>query len=221
MQVTLEEVKQNPAVMQYMRIGNDYIGNIGAIEHNQHHADLVSDLCSDILRKLGYSEREAELAAIAGFLHDIGNLVNRYGHGMSGAMITFHILLDMGMDPAEIATIMGAIGNHEEQAQGHAVNNVAAALILADKSDVHRSRVRKRDLATFTQRDRVNYAVTDSGLMVDAQNKIITMKIQIDTTVCSVMEYFEIFLTKMLMSRRAAEYLGCQFELIINENKLL
>jgi len=221
MSITLEDVKQNPAVMEYMRIGNDYIGNIGAIEHNQHHADLVSDLCVEILTKLGYPAREAELGAIAGFLHDIGNLVNRYGHGMSGAMIAFHVLLDMGMDPAETAVIMGAIGNHEEQAQGHAVNSVAASLILADKSDVHRSRVRKREMSAFTQRDRVNYAVTDSGLLIDAQNKIITMKLQIDTSVCSVMEYFEIFLTKMLMSRRAAEYLGCQFELIINENKLL
>ncbi len=219
--VTLEMLKQNPIVQQYMRIGNDYIGNIGAIEHNQHHADLVSNLCYDILKALGYPEREAELGAIAGFLHDIGNLVNRYGHGMSGALLAFNILLDMGMDPGEIAVIMGAIGNHEEQAQGHAVNNVAAALILADKSDVHRSRVRKRDFSSFTPRDRVNYAVTDSRLLVDVQQKIITMKIEIDSEVCSVMEYFEIFLTKMLMSRRAAEHLGCQFELVINENRLL
>ncbi len=204
-----------------MSIGNEYIGNIGAIEHNIHHAELVSGLCSDILKTLGFPEREAELGAIAGYLHDVGNLINRYGHGMSGAIIAFNLLLDMGMEPEEIATIMGAIGNHEEQAQGHSVNNVAAALILADKSDVHRSRVRKREMSSFTQRDRVNYAVTESKLTVDVEQKIISLRITIDTTVCSVMEYFEIFLTKMLMCRRAAEYLGCQFELVINDNKLL
>lgn len=219
--VTLDMVKANPVVRQYMQIGNDYIGNIGAIEHNTHHADLTSRLCHHLLTTLGFSEREAELGAIAGFLHDIGNLVNRYGHGMSGALLAFNILMEMNMDPGEIATIIGAIGNHEEQARGNSVNNVAAALILADKSDVHRSRVRKRDMAVFTPRDRVNYAVTSSELAVDAEKRVISMMIEIDTSVCSVMEYFEIFLTKMLMSRRAAEYLQCEFELVINGYKLL
>jgi HD superfamily phosphodiesterase len=219
--VTLDMVRNDPLVKQYMQIGNEYIGNIGAIEHNMYHAEQTSRLCYHILNSLGYSEREAELGAIAGFLHDIGNLVNRYGHGMSGALLSFNILLEMNMEPEEIATIMGAIGNHEEQARGNAVNNVAAALILADKSNVHRSRVRKRDMAVFTPRDRVNYAVTSSELQVDATKRVISMIIQIDTSVCSVMEYFEIFLTKMLMSRRAAEYLNCEFELVINGNKLL
>lgn len=219
--VTLDMVKANPVVRQYMQIGNDYIGNIGAIEHNTHHADLTSRLCHHLLTTLGFSEREAELGAIAGFLHDIGNLVNRYGHGMSGALLAFNILMEMNMDPGEIATIIGAIGNHEEQARGNSVNNVAAALILADKSDVHRSRVRKRDMSVFTPRDRVNYAVTSSELAVDAEKRVISMMIEIDTSVCSVMEYFEIFLTKMLMSRRAAEYLQCEFELVINGYKLL
>ncbi|NLB53499.1 MAG: HD domain-containing protein [Syntrophomonadaceae bacterium] len=219
--VTLKQVKESSLVKQYMDLGNAYIGNIGAIEHNISHAELSAELCSHILTKLGYSEREAELGRIAGYLHDIGNLVNRYGHGMSGALIAFSILLDLGMDPEEIAVIMGAIGNHEENSGGRPVNNVGAALILADKSDVHRSRVRKRDFAVFTPRDRVNYAVTESKLLVDEKNRLITMKIQIDTCVCSVIEYFEIFLTKMLMSRRAAEFLECQFELLINDNKLL
>lgn len=219
--VTLDMVKNNSIVQHYMQIGNEYIGNIGAIEHNMHHAEQTSRLCYQILSRLGYPEREAELGAIAGFLHDIGNLVNRYGHGMSGALLSFNILLDMNMDPGEIATIMGAIGNHEEQARGNAVNNVAAALILADKSDVHRSRVRKRDMSGFTPRDRVNYAVTSSELQVDTIKRVISLIIEIDTTVCSVMEYFEIFLTKMLMSRRAAEFLECEFELVINGNKLL
>ncbi len=219
--VTLAQVKASELVQQYMKMGNNFIGNIGAIQHNIEHAELTSELCRNILTTLGYSEKEAELGAIAGFLHDIGNLVNRYGHGMSGALIAFKILLDLDMDPEDIAIIMGAIGNHEEQAGGHCVNNVAAALILADKSDVHRSRVRKQDFAAFTARDRVNYAVTHSSLHVDAQQKKITLSITIDTSVCSVMEYFEIFLTKMLMSRRAAQHLGCEFELLINDYKLL
>lgn len=219
--VTLEQVKESTLVRHYMDLGNAYIGNIGAIQHNISHAELSAELCSQILTKLGYSEREAELGRIAGYLHDIGNLVNRYGHGMSGALIAFSILLDLKMDPEEIAVIMGAIGNHEENSGGRPVNNVGAALILADKSDVHRSRVRKRDFAVFTPRDRVNYAVTESKLLVDEKSRLISMKIQIDTNVCSVIEYFEIFLTKMLMSRRAAEFLGCRFELLINDNKLL
>ncbi|HNX29854.1 MAG TPA: HD domain-containing protein [Syntrophomonadaceae bacterium] len=219
--VTLKDIKENRLVRQYMDLGNAYIGNIGAIEHNINHAELSAELCSQVLARLGYSPREAELGAIAGYLHDIGNLVNRYGHGMSGALIAFSILLDMGMEADEIAVIMGAIGNHEENSGGRPVNNVGAALILADKSDVHRSRVRKQDFAVFTPRDRVNYAVTESKLLVDENKRQITMKIQIDTRVCSVMEYFEIFLTKMLMSRRAAEFLGCEFELLVNDNKLL
>jgi hypothetical protein len=162
-------VKANPIVTSYMDKGNTYLGSIGAIEHNVHHAELTSTLCRDILTTLKFPPREAELGAIAGYLHDLGNLVNRYSHGMSGALIAFQILLDMGMDPDEIAIIMGAIGNHEEQAHGDAVNNVAAALILADKSDVHRSRVRKTDFATFTARDRVNYAVSESQIVVDAE----------------------------------------------------
>jgi hypothetical protein len=219
--VKLEQVKQNPLVHEYMRIGNEFIGTIGAIEHNVNHAEYVSSLCREILNKLGYSEREAELGAIAGYLHDIGNLINRYGHGMSGSLLAFEILMGMDMDPTEIAMIMGAIGNHEEHAGGNSVNVIGAALILADKSDVHRSRVRKHEASAFTPRDRVNYAVTDTKLVVDTENKVISLRLVIDTQVCSVMEYFEIFLTKMLMCRRAAQYLGYEFELIVNDNRLL
>ena len=219
--ITLDAIQKNSLLNQYMSLGNSYIGTIGAIEHNQHHAQWISEVCRNILSQLGHTEREAELAAIAGYLHDIGNLVNRYGHGMSGAIMAFNILVDMGMDPGEIATIIGAIGNHEEHAQGKSINNVAAALILADKSDVHRSRVRKRDIGSFTPRDRVNYAVTESILLVNPTAKTITLQMVIDTEVCSVMEYFEIFLTKMLMSRRAAEFLKCRFQLVINDHQLL
>lgn len=219
--VTLENVKGSKVLKQYMISGNEYIGSIGAIEHNMEHAEYTSNLCRQILLNLGYSEREGELGAIAGYLHDTGNLVNRYGHGMSGAIIAFYILMELQMDPAEIAAIMGAIGNHEEHAKGQSVNHIAAALILADKSDVHRSRVRKREISAFTQRDRVNYAVTSSQLLVEAKAKKISLLMDIDTQVCSVMEYFEIFLTKMLMCRRAAQYLGCDFALVINDNRLL
>ncbi len=219
--VTLETVKNCDKVREYMSRGNTYIGNMGAIEHNISHALLTADLCYHILDKLGYPKREAELGAIAGYLHDIGNLVNRYGHGLSGGIIAFNILWDLGMEAEEIATIIGAIGNHEEHAGGFTVNNVAAALIIADKSDVHRSRVRKREISAFTPRDRVNYAVTDTNLVVNNLAMKITLEIIIDIRVCSVMEYFEIFLTKMLMCRRAANYLGCDFELLINDTQLL
>jgi len=219
--ITLETLKNNRLITDYLKTGNTYIGNMGALEHNLRHANLISSLCYEILDTLGFPQRDAELGAIAGYLHDIGNLVNRYGHGLSGAVIAFSTLLDMGMDPEEIATIMGAIGNHEEHTEGKPVNNVAAALILADKSDVHRSRVRKNDFATFTSRDRVNYAVTKSGIHVSPDENNITMKIEIDTTVCSVMEYFEIFLTKMMMCQKASEYLKCEFKLMINDVRLL
>ncbi len=219
--VTLEQVKASAMVQAYMRLGNQFIGTMGAIEHNLNHAEYVSMLCYEILEKLGYSERQAELGAIAGYLHDIGNLVNRYGHGMSGALLAFDTLMEMGMEPAELAAIMGAIGNHEEHAGGNSINVIGAALILADKSDVHRSRVRKNEMSAFTPRDRVNYAVTDTNLLIDVQNKMIFLEIDIDTEVCSVMEYFEIFLTKMLMCRRAAQYLGCEFALLVNKNRLL
>jgi len=219
--ITLDDVKNDALINEYLKMGNAYIGNIGAIEHNLHHAELISSLCYEILNILGYSPREAELGAIAGYLHDVGNLVNRYGHGLSGALIAFNILLEMGMEAEEIAMIIGAIGNHEEHADGKPVNNLAAALILADKSDVHRSRVRKTDFATFTPRDRVNYAVTKSELQVKTDEKTIILKLEIDTSVCPVMEYFEIFLTKMLMCRRAAEHLGCEFIIMINDVRIL
>lgn len=219
--LSIADVKNNQVFTDFMVSANQFIGATGAIEHSIEHAEYTSELAVYILKTLGYPERETELAAIAGYLHDIGNLINRYGHGMSGAILAFYGLMEMGMDAAEVATIVGAIGNHEENAGGRPVNNVAAAITLADKSDVNRARVRKSDIGTFTPRDRVNYAVTDSQLLVDAEKKIISMNITIDTGVCSVMEYFEIFLTKMLMCKRAAEFLNCEFHLVVNETRLL
>lgn len=216
----LEDVKANPLVETFITQGNIHLGAIGFTEHSFRHANLVSSIARNILTHLKYPERQCELAAIAGYLHDIGNVVSRPGHGQSGAMIALRILNDMEMPPEEIALVISAIGNHEEQ-YGQAVNTIAAALILADKSDVHRSRVRNDNIAAFDIHDRVNYAVEYSIMDIDPEQRLITMELKIDTNICPVMEYFEIFLHRMILCRRAAAFLGCEFELIINEAKLL
>ncbi|QNO16710.1 HD domain-containing protein [Alkalicella caledoniensis] len=193
---------------------------MGFTEHSYRHKNLVSKIASNVLERLGYSEREVELAAIAGYLHDIGNVISRYNHGQTGAMLAYDILKDLGMDPGEIATVISAIGNHEEQ-YGESVNNVSAALILADKSDVHRSRVRNPDVSTFDIHDRVNYGAVHSFLKVDTEERKITLELEIDQSITTVMEYFEIFLSRMVMCRRAAEFLDASFGLVINDAKLL
>lgn len=219
--ITLDTVRNNWQVQQYLGMANEFLGVIGRIQHDVGHAELVAQLSRSILEKLSYSERECELAAIAGYLHDIGNLINRCNHGLSGALMAYRLLRDLGMEPEEIALVISAIGNHEENTGGYPVNHITAAVILADKSNVHRSRVRKCDPATFTTRDRVNYAAERSVLEIVPEKRLLTMRLNIDTSICSVMEYFEIFLTKMVLCRRAANALQCQFELIINEAKLL
>lgn len=193
---------------------------MGFTEHSYRHVMLTSKIASNILEKLGYSQRECEMAAIAGYMHDIGNVISRHDHGQSGAMLAYDILKDMKMDAAEISSIVSAIGNHEEQ-YGHAVNPTAAALILADKSDVHRSRVRNRDVSTFDIHDRVNYGAEKSFLRIEPDKKAITMELKIDLEITTVMEYFEIFLTRMLMCRRAADFLECNFGLEINGAQLI
>ena len=218
--ITLEDIKLNPVVDSFIRKGNQFLGTMGFTDHSHRHITLVSGIARNIVQKLGYSERESELAAIAGYLHDIGNVVSRNDHGISGAMIVYPILSGMGMDPDEMAIVLSAIANHEEQ-YGQPVNIVAAALILADKSDVHRSRVRNTDFATFDIHDRVNYAAEKASVWVDTDRRVITMDLTIDIEICPVMEYFEIFLTRMILCRRAAAFLGCSFELIINGSKLL
>jgi hypothetical protein len=217
----MDTVRNNPQVQQFIRTTDEFLGVLGRIQHDAGHAELVAKLSYEILEKLGHPQRECELAAIAGYLHDLGNLVNRALHGFSGALLAYQILRDMGMDPKEYAQIMAAIGNHEENTGGNPVNSITAAVILADKSNVHRSRVRKSDLASFTTRDRVNYAAEDSRLEVDPDQKIIAIKIKINTEICSVIEYFEIYMVKMMLCRKAAQSLGCQFELWINDSKLL
>lgn len=218
--VTLEDVKGDPYINSFIRKGNEYLGVMGFTDHSYRHINLVSDLAKNVLLKLNHSRREAELAAIAGYLHDIGNVVSRNDHGISGATLCAPILLRMGMEPDELSTVISAIANHEEQ-YGQPVSNVSAALILADKSDVHRSRVRNRDFATFDIHDRVNYAAEHALLSVDSEGRRITMDLKIDTEISTVMEYFEIFLSRMVLCRRAANFLDCKFELVINEAKLL
>ncbi|MDR5684140.1 MAG: HD domain-containing protein [Armatimonadota bacterium] len=218
--VTLQVVKADPEVEAYVEKANEYTGILGYTEHGFRHAGLCSRIAFNILRRLGSPEREAELAAIAAYLHDIGNLVSRLNHEHTGAVLADGILARLGMEPAERAVVMSAIGNHEES-HGQPVSRVGAAVILADKSDVHRSRVRNPDPATFDIHDRVNYAVEHSFLRVDEKAREITLELTVNTDSAQVMEYFEIFLTRMIMCRRAAEFLGCAFKLQINGVKLL
>ncbi|MDQ7843847.1 MAG: HD domain-containing protein [Armatimonadota bacterium] len=218
--ITLDEVKRDPEVEAYITKANEYTGAIGYTEHGARHATLTANIAYNTLKRLAHPERDAQLAAIAAYLHDIGNLVGRINHEHTGAVLANEILRRLGMDPVERAVVMGAIGNHEEKG-GEPVSPVGAAVILADKSDVHRSRVRNPDPTTFDIHDRVNYAVEHSFLRVDEKSKTVTLELTIDTTLSQVMEYFEIFLTRMVMCRRAAQFLGCEFKLQINGAKLL
>jgi len=218
--VTLEEVRRDAEVDAYITKANEYTGAIGYTEHGARHANLTANIAYNTLKRLAHPERDAQLAAIAAYLHDIGNLVGRINHEHTGAVLANEILRRLGMDPVERAVVMGAIGNHEEKG-GEPVSPVGAAVILADKSDVHRSRVRNPDPTTFDIHDRVNYAVEHSFLRVDEKSKTVTLELTIDTSLSQVMEYFEIFLTRMVMCRRAAQFLGCEFKLQINGAKLL
>ncbi|MCK4376885.1 MAG: HD domain-containing protein [Actinomycetia bacterium] len=219
--ITIKEVKNDSDVIAFIARADKVMEEIGYTEHGYRHADLVSKIAFNILDRLGYSQREAELAEIAGYLHDIGNLVNRKNHYLVGAKISGDILKRLGMEPDEVSQIMSAIGNHEEES-GTAIDAITAALILADKSDVHRSRVR-RDIAEFAFdiHDRVNYAVNHSFIRVNNEEKKIELELEIDTDISQVMDYFEIFLDRMTMCRRAADTLECEFEIIINGMKIL
>ncbi|PKM83801.1 MAG: phosphohydrolase [Firmicutes bacterium HGW-Firmicutes-13] len=218
--INLEDVKKDPQVNIYIQKADEHLGTLGFTEHSFRHSNLVAKIAYNILSRLGYSERECELASIAGYLHDIGNVISRYGHAQTGANISLTILERMGMPYNEVADIVSAIGNHDEK-EGRVVNHVSAALILADKSDVHRSRVRNRDFASFDIHDRVNYAVKRSFLRIEKETGIITLELIIDLMISQVMEYFEIFLSRMVMCRRAAGFLDTQFSLVINETRLL
>lgn len=217
--VTIKEVKQHPRVIAFLGAADQYMSAVGYTEHGERHAKLVSNIAHNILTHLEYNERLPELAAIAGYLHDMGNMIGRTRHEQSGALLAIEILESLQVNSDEIALIAGAIGNHEEET-GDPINAIAAAVILADKSDVHQSRVRP-NLKIFDIHDRVNYASKKSFLRVNHAKKIITLELTIDTEVSQVMEYFEIFLTRMIMCRRAAKFFKCNFKLLINKIKLL
>lgn len=218
MKVNFERIKNDEAIRTYIMAADASLVALGYTEHSFAHVGRVSDEAARILLALGYDKKSVELARIAGYMHDIGNLVNRDEHSQSGAVMAFRILDKMGMEPEDIATVVTAIGNHDE-GTGVPVNAVAAALILADKSDVRRSRVRNPDTLTFDIHDRVNYSVTSSELII-GDGKI-RLNLAIDTEISSIMDYFEIFLERMTMCRRAAEKLGLSFKLTINEQNFI
>jgi metal-dependent HD superfamily phosphatase/phosphodiesterase len=219
-QVSFDDIKNNQTIDSFIRASNDYLGAIGYTEHGFRHVSLVASVSKNILATLGYPKRLQELAEIAGYLHDIGNVINRQDHGQSASLIAFDILKQLGATPDEIALVASAIGNHEEEI-GEPVNPVAAALILADKSDVHKTRVRNPSMIAVDIHDRVNYAVDRSFLTINKEEKLISLNLNVDTKISQVIEYFEIFMSRMNMCRRAAKFLDCKFELIINERKLL
>ena len=218
MQITFEDVRKNQAINAYIQKADESLIALGYTEHSFPHVLKVANTASQILTELGYSPREAELAKIAGYLHDIGNIVNRIEHAQSGAVMAFRILDNMGVEAEDIATIVTAIGNHDEST-AFPVNSVAAALILADKTDVRRTRVRRQPLEQFDMHDRVNFSVTHSQVMIE--KTAITLDITIETEICDVLEYFEIFMERMLLCRRAAEQLKVAFHLIVNGQKMM
>ena len=218
--INFEDVKKNDEVNNLLKLAQNQLEIRGFTEHSFRHVGRTAKTAGLILEKLDHDAREIELARIAGYLHDIGNAINRADHAHTGAYMAYRILTDMGMSYEEAGEIMQAIGNHDE-GSGTAVSNISAALILADKSDVHRSRVTNQDLSTFDIHDRVNYAVVKSELKVDANDMRVILQLEIDTLICPVMDYFEIFLGRMKMNRGAAEFLGLRFSLVINENQLL
>ena len=220
MRITFEDVKNNETVNTYIKKADESLIALGYTEHSFAHVTKVAHLASGILSEFGYSEREVELAKIAGYLHDIGNVINRTDHAQSGAVMAFRILDKIGADPEDIATIITAIGNHDEST-AFPVNAVAAALILADKTDVRYTRVRSRDMTNFDIHDRVNYSVEKSSTKINDEKTEITLELTIDTDLCPVMDYFEIFLGRMILCRKAAEKLGLQFKLNINGQILL
>lgn len=218
--LTFEELKQNRAVGIYISRADETLAELGFTEHSYAHVTKVAVTAAQILSELSYSDREIELVKIAGYLHDIGNLVNRIDHSQSGAVMAFRILDNLNMDAEDIAVVVSAIGNHDE-GTGVPVNAVAAALILADKSDVRRSRVRNRDVTNFDIHDRVNYSVISSRLEIERERSIVRLTLEIDTDYGSVMDYFEIFLNRMILCRKAAEKLGLSFKLDINGQQLI
>ena len=218
--ITLKDVRENPEVDALIQGAQKQLRALGYTEHGHRHISIVSKRAGDILERLGYPERTVELARIAGYMHDLGNCINRVDHAHNGAILAYNILKDMGMPVEERTEIMMAIGNHDENT-GTAISDISAALILADKSDVHRDRVVNRNLSTFGIHDRVNYAVTHAELKVHEEERKIIVNLTIDTNICPVLDYFQIFMDRTMMSKYAAKFLKVWFEIIINDTKLL
>lgn len=220
MHITAEQVKNSPVIRTYIQKADESLTALGYTEHSFAHVTKVAMEARRILKALGRSEREQELAEIAGYMHDIGNVVNRADHAQSGAVMAFRILDHMGMDPEDIADVVTAIGNHDEHT-AKPVSDVAAAIILADKSDVRYTRVRNRKKEEFDIHDRVNYSVKKSELHIDTDKGIIALELTIDTEFCAVMDYFEIFMERMMLCRKAAERLNMKFSIVINGQVIL
>jgi len=218
--MTYEELKRDPAIRIYITRADDSLNALGYTEHSFAHVCKTAETAGGLLASLGFDEHTVELAKISGYLHDIGNLVNRSEHSQSGAIMAFRLLDQRGMDAEDIATVVSAIGNHDE-GTGVPVNAVAAALILADKADVRRSRVRNFDDVSIDIHDRVNYSVTSSELILNDTHTHLTLRLTVDTHYSSVMDYFEIFLERMLLCRKAADHLGLVFKLVINDQPLI
>lgn len=218
--ITFEQIRNNEDIKIYIRKADESLKALGYTEHSFAHVGKVSETAAYILETLGYDEKNIVLAKVAGYLHDIGNLVNRIEHSQSGALMAFRLLDKLGMDADDIATVVTAIGNHDE-GTGVAVNPVAAALIIADKCDVRRTRVRNSDISAFDIHDRVNYSVVRSELKISEDRKAIILELEVDTSISAVIDYFSIFIGRMQMSRQAAQTLGLTFGLVINGQKLL
>ncbi len=219
MKITFEDIYNNKEIQLYIRQADESMRAMGYTEHSFAHVGRVANWAQEILLKLGYSERDAELARIAGYMHDMGNIINRQDHAQNSALMAFQLLKELQADPEDIAAIITAIGNHDE-GTAFPVNPISAAIILADKADVRCSRVRNKDFATFDIHDRVNYSVKKSELYVEKDSHI-ELSLQIDTEICAVMDYFEIFMQRMLLCRKAAEKLNLQFRLTINSQRIL
>ena len=218
--ITLEEVIKNPEVHAFVEASQKQLEALGYTEHSYRHIGIVSKRTGEILEKLGYDEKTVELGKIAGYLQDKGNCINRVDHAHSGAILAYNILKEMGMDAKDRTEIVMAIGNHDENT-GTAVSEISAALILADKSDVHRDRVINTNMSTFDIHDRVNYAVTDANLQIEEKERKIILNLKIDTEICPVLDYFQIFMDRTMMSKYAAKFLNIWFEIVINGTKLL
>ena len=218
--ITFLDIKNSEEINHLIENSQKQLDALGYTEHATRHINIVSSRAAKLLEDLGYDEHRVELARIAGYMHDIGNVVNRTGHAHSGAMLAYEILKEMGMNIDDRTEIMMAIGNHDE-ATGTAVSDISAALILADKSDVHRDRVRNQNKSNFDKHDKVNYAVTNANFTLNKIERKVTLDLTIDTKICPVLDYFEIFMERTMMSKYAAKYLNLWFELIINGTKLL